>query len=95
MLKEDDILGVAKLILPAANLAISSTRKLFSGEPSMTLKVTTNQNLIDHSLTKNKNLYIAELNFRHTGSSILSSRSRVWASYNTVETLYAWYEHCC
>lgn len=61
MLKEDDILGVAKLILPAANLAISSTRKLFSGEPSMTLKVTTNQNLIDHSLTKNKNLYIAEL----------------------------------
>ncbi|XP_030516348.1 reticulon-like protein B17 isoform X2 [Rhodamnia argentea] len=38
-LKEDDILRVARLILPAANLAISKTRELFSGEPSMTLKV--------------------------------------------------------
>ncbi|KAK2990104.1 hypothetical protein RJ640_028744, partial [Escallonia rubra] len=38
-LKEDDILSVARLILPAANLAISKTRELFSGEPSMTLKV--------------------------------------------------------
>ncbi|KAK3043390.1 hypothetical protein RJ639_002692, partial [Escallonia herrerae] len=38
-LKEDDILSVARLILPAANLGISKTRELFSGEPSMTLKV--------------------------------------------------------
>ncbi|KAK2632040.1 hypothetical protein EUGRSUZ_L02085 [Eucalyptus grandis] len=38
-LKEDDILRVARLILPAANLAISKRRELFSGEPSMTLKV--------------------------------------------------------
>ncbi|XP_050382561.1 reticulon-like protein B17 [Argentina anserina] len=39
LLKENDIVGVAKMILPAVNLAIASTRKLFSGEPSMTLKV--------------------------------------------------------
>ncbi|BBN69929.1 Reticulon family protein [Prunus dulcis] len=39
MLKESDILGVAKMILPATNLAISKTRALFSGEPSMTLKL--------------------------------------------------------
>ncbi|GMY10197.1 reticulon-like protein B17 [Fagus crenata] len=38
-LKEDDILRLGKLILPATNLAISKTRELFSGEPSMTLKV--------------------------------------------------------
>ncbi|KAJ6371724.1 hypothetical protein OIU77_002109 [Salix suchowensis] len=38
-LTEDDILRVGRLILPAANLAISKTRELFSGEPSMTLKV--------------------------------------------------------
>lgn len=38
-LREDDILRVARLILPAANLVISKTRELFSGEPSMTLKV--------------------------------------------------------
>lgn len=38
-LKEDDILRLAKLILPALNLAISKTQHLFSGEPSMTLKV--------------------------------------------------------
>ncbi|KAL6570703.1 hypothetical protein OROGR_000253 [Orobanche gracilis] len=38
-LDEDDILRVGRLILPAANLAISKTRKVFSGEPSMTLKV--------------------------------------------------------
>lgn len=39
MLKESDILGAAKMILPATNLAISKTRAIFSGEPSMTLKV--------------------------------------------------------
>ncbi|RXH90412.1 hypothetical protein DVH24_035176 [Malus domestica] len=39
LLKEGDILGVAKRILPAVNLALSKTRALFSGEPSMTLKV--------------------------------------------------------
>lgn len=38
-LKEDDILRVIKVILPALNLVISKTRELFSGEPSMTLKV--------------------------------------------------------
>ncbi|KAG5020880.1 hypothetical protein JHK87_016735 [Glycine soja] len=38
-LKEDDILHLAKLILPALNFAISKTRELFSGEPCMTLKV--------------------------------------------------------
>lgn len=38
-LKEEDILRPAKLILPALNFAISKTRELFSGEPSMTLKV--------------------------------------------------------
>lgn len=46
MLKESDILGVAKMILPATNLAISKTRAIFSGEPSMTLKVSTKQILI-------------------------------------------------
>lgn len=38
-LTEDDILRMGRLILPAANLAISKTRDLFSGEPAMTLKV--------------------------------------------------------
>jgi len=38
-LKEDDILRLARLSLPALNFAISKTRALFSGEPSMTLKV--------------------------------------------------------
>lgn len=38
-LREDDFLRLARLILPATNLAISKMRKLFSGEPSMTLKV--------------------------------------------------------
>ncbi|KAK4398060.1 Reticulon-like protein B18 [Sesamum angolense] len=38
-LKEDDILRVGRLVLPAANLAISRIREVFSGEPAMTLKV--------------------------------------------------------
>ncbi|KAE8730338.1 Reticulon-like protein B17 [Hibiscus syriacus] len=38
-LKEEDFLTLAKLVLPATNLAISVIRKIFSGEPSMTLKV--------------------------------------------------------
>ncbi|OWM91070.1 hypothetical protein CDL15_Pgr023403 [Punica granatum] len=38
-LREEDILRAARLILPAANLTISKTRELFSGEPSTTLKV--------------------------------------------------------
>ncbi|XP_065875143.1 reticulon-like protein B17 [Euphorbia lathyris] len=38
-LKEEDILKLGRLILPPANLAISKTIELFSGEPSMTLKV--------------------------------------------------------
>lgn len=38
-LKEEDILRATRVVLPAANLAISMTRELFSGEPSMTLKV--------------------------------------------------------
>ncbi|KAL8201495.1 hypothetical protein R6Q57_012834 [Mikania cordata] len=38
-LKEDDILRAARALLPAVNLALSITQKLFSGEPSMTLKM--------------------------------------------------------
>lgn len=38
-LKEVDILRLAKLILPTLNLAVSKIREIFSGEPSMTLKV--------------------------------------------------------
>ncbi|KAJ4729758.1 Reticulon-like protein [Melia azedarach] len=38
-LRDEDILRFGRLILPAANLAISKTRELFSGEPLMTLKV--------------------------------------------------------
>ncbi|CAH2051139.1 unnamed protein product [Thlaspi arvense] len=37
---EDDVLRLARRFLPAANFAISKTSELFSGEPSMTLKVT-------------------------------------------------------
>ena len=40
-LKEDDILRAARMILPFTNLAISKLREVFSGEPSMTLKVIT------------------------------------------------------
>ncbi|GMG98565.1 hypothetical protein Nepgr_000405 [Nepenthes gracilis] len=38
-LKEEDILRVVRVFLPALNLGISKARELFSGEPSMTLKV--------------------------------------------------------
>ncbi|OMO96923.1 Reticulon [Corchorus capsularis] len=38
-LREADFLRLARLILPAANFAISKMRELFSGEPSMTIKV--------------------------------------------------------
>lgn len=38
---EDDVLRLARRFLPAANLIISKTSVLFSGEPSMTLKVIT------------------------------------------------------
>ncbi|KAL4574239.1 hypothetical protein LXL04_021065 [Taraxacum kok-saghyz] len=38
-LKEDDILKAARVILPALNFVISKAREVFSGEPSMTLKV--------------------------------------------------------
>nr|GEW29326.1 reticulon-like protein B17 [Tanacetum cinerariifolium] len=38
-LKEDDILRAARIVLPAVNFVISKARELFSGEPSMTLKV--------------------------------------------------------
>ncbi|CAA3028848.1 Hypothetical predicted protein [Olea europaea subsp. europaea] len=38
-LTDADILKVGRLILPAANLVISKTRELFSGEPATTLKV--------------------------------------------------------
>ncbi|XP_047336222.1 reticulon-like protein B17 [Impatiens glandulifera] len=38
-LGEEDILRMARLILPTINLALSKTRQLFSGEPTMTLKV--------------------------------------------------------
>ncbi|CAH2077686.1 unnamed protein product [Thlaspi arvense] len=38
-LSEEDVLGVAKRMLPITNLAISKMSELFSGEPAMTLKV--------------------------------------------------------
>ncbi|XP_074276093.1 reticulon-like protein B18 [Silene latifolia] len=38
-LKEEDILKVIRIVLPVLNLAISKAAQLFSGEPSMTLKV--------------------------------------------------------
>lgn len=38
-LREEDILKLGRLILPAANLIIEKARELFSGEPAMTLKV--------------------------------------------------------
>lgn len=38
-LREEDILKLCRLILPAANLIIAKARELFSGEPAMTLKV--------------------------------------------------------
>ncbi|KAI3988330.1 hypothetical protein MKX01_012119 [Papaver californicum] len=38
-LKEDDIVRIARKVLPVANFIIFKTRELFSGEPSMTLKV--------------------------------------------------------
>lgn len=38
-LKEEDVLRLGRIILPAANLMISVARELFSGKPSMTLKV--------------------------------------------------------
>ncbi|CAD5319030.1 unnamed protein product [Arabidopsis thaliana] len=37
---EDDVLRLARRVLPATNFLISMTSELFSGEPSMTLKVT-------------------------------------------------------
>ncbi|KAI3697571.1 hypothetical protein L6452_30664 [Arctium lappa] len=37
--KEENILRAARVVLPAANFAISKARDLFSGEPSMSLKV--------------------------------------------------------
>ncbi|KAJ4890926.1 Reticulon-like protein B17 [Raphanus sativus] len=37
---EDDVLRLSRRFLPAANFLISKTTVLFSGEPSMTLKVT-------------------------------------------------------
>ncbi|CAA7050142.1 unnamed protein product [Microthlaspi erraticum] len=38
-LSEEDVLRVARRMLPFTNLAISKTSELFSGEPAMTLKV--------------------------------------------------------
>ncbi|CAA0396800.1 unnamed protein product [Arabidopsis thaliana] len=38
-LSEDDVLRIARRMLPITNLAISKTSELFSGEPAMTLKV--------------------------------------------------------
>ncbi|KAK6919632.1 Reticulon [Dillenia turbinata] len=39
VLTDDDMSRVGRSVLPAANLAISKIRELFSGKPSMTLKV--------------------------------------------------------
>ncbi|EOA15566.1 hypothetical protein CARUB_v10005224mg [Capsella rubella] len=38
-LSEEDVLRIARRMLPITNLAISKTSELFSGEPAMTLKV--------------------------------------------------------
>ncbi|CAN8273565.1 unnamed protein product [Cochlearia groenlandica] len=38
-MSEEDVLRIARRILPLTNLAISKTNELFSGEPGMTLKV--------------------------------------------------------
>ncbi|KAI3936964.1 hypothetical protein MKX01_015179 [Papaver californicum] len=38
-LKEEDIVRLARVVLPVANLIIANVRKIFSGKPSMTLKV--------------------------------------------------------
>lgn len=38
-LRDEDLMRLGRLILPAVNLAISKAQELFSGEPSMTLKV--------------------------------------------------------
>ncbi|KZV52695.1 hypothetical protein F511_23158 [Dorcoceras hygrometricum] len=38
-LREEDIVKIGRLLLPAANYSISKTREVFSGEPAMTLKV--------------------------------------------------------
>lgn len=48
-LKEDDILRMVKLILPAANFAILKIREIFCGEAEMTLKVTTKLIIYEHS----------------------------------------------
>ncbi|XP_008809498.1 reticulon-like protein B18 isoform X2 [Phoenix dactylifera] len=38
-LVEEDILRVSRVVLPIANAALAKTQEIFSGEPSMTLKV--------------------------------------------------------
>lgn len=38
-LTEEDIVRVARVVLPVANEVLSKSREIFSGEPSMTLKV--------------------------------------------------------
>ncbi|XP_019707550.1 reticulon-like protein B17 isoform X2 [Elaeis guineensis] len=38
-LMEEDILRVTRVVLPIANAALAKTQEIFSGEPSMTLKV--------------------------------------------------------
>ncbi|RXH89815.1 hypothetical protein DVH24_032172 [Malus domestica] len=55
--------------------------QLNSGEPSMTLKVMANK-----TLRQRLNSKLLAL-----GSSVLSYGSRVWASYNILEAMYAWY----
>lgn len=70
-LREDDILRMARPILPATNLAISKTRDLFSGEPSTTLKVIYYQTYI----FKNPCLEFCFNGFLVSGNSISSSRS--------------------
>jgi len=41
-LTEEDILRVARLILPMANAALAKSQEVFSGEPLMTVKASFN-----------------------------------------------------
>ena len=78
MLKDEDILRFGRVILPACNLTISKTRELFSGEPSMTLKVTIN--VLSVMFLKNfycfgSASYMSLVVILVTGSSIFASGS--------------------
>ena len=91
-LKEDDILRLGKLILPATNLAISKTRELFSGEPSMTLRVIITKNLLFIFWQHTSAWVITSISLILViGCSIPTLRSWVWPPYNNMAALRNWY----